>query len=115
MSRNPKLFLNKQTYELCFRTEEGLPLVAAPYMKRLLLGYLAAAQTLYPITICHCVFMANHVHLIVVVDNPENVPRFCEYLFLVPAYFFLKHPDPFARLLNTGRVTFVSCVIRARW
>ncbi len=79
MSRNPKLFLNKQTYELCFRTEEGLPLVAAPYMKRLLLGYLAAAQTLYPITICHCVFMANHVHLIVVVDNPENIPRFCEY------------------------------------
>ena len=79
MSRNPKLFLHQQTYELCFRTEEGLPFVAAPYMKRLLLGYLAAAQTLYPITICHCVFMANHVHLIIVVDNPENVPRFCEY------------------------------------
>lgn len=79
MSRNPKLFLNKQTYELCFRTEEGLPFIAAPWMKRLLLGYLAAAQTNYPVTICHCVFMANHVHLIVVVDNPENIPRFCEY------------------------------------
>ncbi len=61
------------------RTEEGGPLVAAPCMIRLRKGYLAAAQTLYPVTICHCLFMANHVHLIIKVDIPENLPRFCEY------------------------------------
>ncbi len=79
MARNPKLFLHNQTYELCFRTEEGLPLVSAPYMVSLLKGYLAAAQSMYPVTICHCVFMGNHAHLLIVVQDPEDVPRFCEY------------------------------------
>ena len=101
MSRNPKLFLNQQTYELCFRTEEGLPFVAAPYMKRLLLGYLAAAQTLYPITICHCVFMANHVHLIIVVD------------FL---YWYCNGPAAFLSLQKSQSVNLVwslNCIQQA--
>jgi REP element-mobilizing transposase RayT len=48
-------------------------------MKAVLLGLLARAQALYPITICHYVFMANHVHMLIVVQDPINVPRFMEY------------------------------------
>ena len=79
MPRNPKMFIHGEFYELCFRTEQGLPLLCADYMQRILLGYLAAAQTMYPVTIVCLVFMGNHVHMGIVVQDPADVPKFCEY------------------------------------
>lgn len=80
MSRNRKHIINKTVLEICFRAEQGLVLPATPLMQAIFIGLLARAQTLYPVTICHFVVMANHVHLLIVVQDPADVPRFMEYL-----------------------------------
>ncbi len=76
MSNNPKLFIRKTCVEVTFRTEEGLPLVAAPYIRVIIQGIFARAQSLYPISICHFTVMANHLHLIIVIESPHLVPSF---------------------------------------
>jgi len=62
------------------RTEEGLPFPPNDLINSLTLGILARAQELYPVEICHFVFLSNHFHLIVRVINPDDVPRFVGYL-----------------------------------
>ena len=79
MPYNRKMYIPGQIYELCFRTEEGIPMSSAPFMVRILKGYLAAAQTMHPIRIIGCEFMANHIHVLARVIDPEDVPKFCEY------------------------------------
>lgn len=80
MPRNPKIFIHGRPYEIGFRTESGLPLVATPYMKTILRGIFAAAQALYPTTICDYIVMANHMHMIIVVENPSVVDDFIGYI-----------------------------------
>lgn len=79
MPRNAKCFIRGTVIEVCFRTEEGLPLVCTPYMKKLVTSYLATAQSYYPVEICHFIVMSNHVHMILVVQHPDNVPLFMGY------------------------------------
>lgn len=76
MPNNPRCFVHKTVLDVTFRTEEGLPLVASEYMKVILRGIFARAQSLYPVTICHYLVMPNHVHMIIVVEDPEAVPGF---------------------------------------
>jgi len=76
---NPKLFINNVPVEICTSVQLGLPFVHTLYMELLLKGILAAAQALFPITICHLVIMANHIHILIVVRNPQDVPRFMDY------------------------------------
>jgi REP element-mobilizing transposase RayT len=59
--------------------QQGLPLTAHPSAITILRGMLARAQSYYPVTISHLVFMANHFHMIVVAKNPEDVANFMEY------------------------------------
>lgn len=80
MSNNPKCFIRKTCIEITFRTEEGLPLVAAPYIKAIVMSILARSQSLYPVTLSHFIVMANHIHLVLVVDYPESIPDFVGYL-----------------------------------
>ena len=80
MPENPKLFVNNIPYELCTSVQSGLPLVPTEYMKILIQGAMAAAQSLYPVTICHYIVMANHIHFLIVVKDPADVPRFMDYL-----------------------------------
>ncbi len=75
----PKCFIHGTTILVTFRTEEGLPLVASPVMRFILLGILAAAQSTYPVKICHFIVMGNHVHLLLVIDNPRNIADFVGY------------------------------------
>jgi REP element-mobilizing transposase RayT len=79
MPRNPKQLIHGSTVSVCFRTEEGLPLTANPCIRYLLKGILAAAQSKYPVTLCHFVIMPNHVHIIFVVEDPENATKFIGY------------------------------------
>lgn len=74
-----KCFIHNTLVEVCFRTEEGLPLIPAPYMQLLLTTHLARAQTLYPVEIPHFIVMGNHIHIMFVVGDPENIPAFIEY------------------------------------
>jgi len=79
MPENPKLFMNNLPVEICTSVRNGLPFVATAYMELILKGILASAQTMYPVTICHLVIMANHLHLLLIVQNPNDVPRFMNY------------------------------------
>lgn len=79
MPENPKLFIHNVPVEICTSVQRGLPFVHTLYMEILLKGILAAAQTLFPVTICHLVVMANHIHILIVVKDPEDVPRFMNY------------------------------------
>ncbi len=80
MPENPKVFIHGTLVELCTRTEQGLPFAPTPYIRLIWLSILARAQTMYPLTICHALLMANHVHLLVIIQNPAHVPKFVEYL-----------------------------------
>jgi REP element-mobilizing transposase RayT len=56
--------------------EEGLLLKPNPLVRIILESSLAKAQALYRVRICHFLFEENHVHMILVVDNPEDIPGF---------------------------------------
>lgn len=76
MPNNPKCFIHGTVIEVTFRTEEGLPLVPTDYMRLILLGIITRAQSLFPVTICHFVVMSNHIHMILVVQDPAAVKDF---------------------------------------
>lgn len=80
MPRTPKVYLKGKIYEVCFRTEEGLPMVCTPYMNVIIHGILAQASSMYAITLFHFVFMANHLHMHLRVDDPEQLDDYVAYI-----------------------------------
>ncbi len=58
------------------RTKEGLPFACAEIINVLLLGIMARANRDNKVQICHFVWMANHVHILLVAGNPHD---FCRY------------------------------------
>lgn len=56
--------------------EEGLLLLANPLCQAIIKSCLAAACTLYPVRICHILAEATHIHLVLVVINPDHVDAF---------------------------------------
>lgn len=80
MPSNKKLFVHNTLVELCFRTEEGLPFPPNPLIIFILHSIIARAQTFYPVTICHCLVMSNHIHMLVIVRDPQHVSDFVGYI-----------------------------------
>jgi len=62
-----------------FSLEEGLLLLCNPLCEAIIKSCLARAQFMYPVTICGVLVEPNHVHLLIVVDNPSDVPAFMRY------------------------------------
>ena len=63
------------------RTEEGLPLVPTKYMNMLIWNVLAQAQFHYPlVSVCGFVFLSNHFHMVLVVEDPEQVSKFIKHV-----------------------------------
>ena len=80
MPRYKRLIYHNALIEVTFRTEEGLPFVASTYMKRIITSIMATAQTKYPTTICDFILMANHMHMLLIVQNPEDFVDFIAYI-----------------------------------
>ena len=80
MSQNKKCFVNRTVVAVTFRTEEGLPLPPNPIIIVILQSIFARAQSLYPVTICHFLVMSNHIHMLLVVQDPADVPLFVGYV-----------------------------------
>ena len=59
-----------------FSLEEGLLLLANPLCQAIVKSCLAAASLLYPVRICHIIVEATHIHLVLVVINPDHVDAF---------------------------------------
>lgn len=51
-----------------------------PTIQALLVGILAAAQSQYPVVVSDFMVMSNHIHLLLRVGNPEDVPAFVGYV-----------------------------------
>lgn len=79
MARLRKCYIHNSVVEVSASVQQGRPFVATPYMRVLIEGCLAAAQSLYPVRIVSYLQMENHFHMIIVVDNPENVSAFLCY------------------------------------
>lgn len=62
-----------------FTVEEGLLLLSNPLCLAIIRSCLAAAYLLYPVMICHILVEATHVHLVLVVENPDDVPKFMRH------------------------------------
>jgi REP element-mobilizing transposase RayT len=62
-----------------FSVEEGLFLLANPLCKAIIKSCLARAQTLYPVRICHVVVEATHVHILLVVIDPDDIQAFIRH------------------------------------
>jgi hypothetical protein len=59
--------------------EEGLLLLANPLCQVILKSCLARACAKYPVRLCHFIVEATHVHLVLVVINPDHVEGFFRY------------------------------------
>jgi REP element-mobilizing transposase RayT len=73
-----KIHIHGTVLFVTFSLETGLFLLANPLLKTIIGSALARAQELHPLTICHFLFEATHVHMIVVVENPDDVKGFLE-------------------------------------
>lgn len=62
-----------------FSLEEGLFLLANPLCKAIVKTCLARAAKLYHIRICHYIVSATHIHLLIVVANPDHVQSFMRH------------------------------------
>ena len=78
MPSPPRILLPKSLVLLTTRIENGLPLVCTRYMEFIIWSVFARAQYLYPIRVCAFVVMGNHLHLLVVVENPDAVAAFMD-------------------------------------
>ena len=80
MSKNRKYFPHKSVLFVTTRTEEGLPLVPSHNLNFIINGILAKAGFMYDVKVCHFLFMSNHFHMILVVNNPEHVSEYMKYV-----------------------------------
>jgi REP element-mobilizing transposase RayT len=82
-----KLFLHDHVYFLTFRTEEGLPFVPLELINELIWSALARAQRHYPVEISAFLVGSNHIHMLIVVKNPADVPLFVGYFKQETAHY----------------------------
>ena len=80
MPKNRKYFPHNSVLFITTRTEIGLPFAPTLVMNFILWGILASAKEKFNIKVCHFVFLSNHLHMLVVVDSPEDVSRFMGYI-----------------------------------
>ena len=78
MSRSPRLLFPHTVTLITSRVQQGLPFVHTPLMEMILWSALAIAQTLHKVKVISFVIMGNHVHLIVLVEDPTEVESFME-------------------------------------
>ena len=79
MPRNVRHFIPTKCYDVCFRVEDGLPLVPTVFLNTILEGILAAAASRYYVKISIYLMMANHAHMLVVALNQSAISNFVAY------------------------------------
>lgn len=78
MSRPPRILLPHTVVMLTSRVQQGLPFICTPLMELILWSALGVAQRLYPLKVIAFVVMGNHIHLIVLVEDPTTAESFME-------------------------------------
>ena len=98
MAKQMKYHPHRSVLFCTFSLEEGLLLLANPLCKAIIKSCLAAAQTRYPVKICHVVVEATHVHILLVVIDPDDVQAFIRHFKTESAHMI-------NRLLGRGKRT----------
>ena len=76
-----RVFINNSAVFVTTRTEEGLPLVPTDFMNMIIWSALAKGQALHPdVAVCGFVFLPNHFHMLLVVEDPEQVSPYVGYV-----------------------------------
>jgi len=75
-SQQPRIILSNMPHELCFRVRSGLPFPTWRLMKLLLTSAMASSVRNYNVKICHFLWMANHLHLIVIPQDASQLIKF---------------------------------------
>jgi len=79
MPKTRRYLPSGQVYEACIRVKEGLPFATLGLISTILEGSMARAQRDSKITICHFVWMANHLHILFIVHDAWQCSAFfCE-------------------------------------
>jgi len=73
-----KVYIKGTVIMVTTRTEVGLPFVSTEAMNMILWGVIARAQLIFPVRVVSLLFMANHLHMILIVDNPEDISGFMD-------------------------------------
>lgn len=74
--RNPKLVAHGSVLFITASVEADIIFPVNPLSELILLKCLAAAQELYPVRVCHFLVEGTHIHLLVIVDNPDDIKDF---------------------------------------
>lgn len=78
MSGPRKYLPNKKVIFITSTVEEDIVFPPNELINFLLLSALARAQYYHPVKICHFVFEGTHFHMILIVENPDDIPDFME-------------------------------------
>ena len=76
MARKRRVLLPNNLHFITTRVQEGLPFVPTQYMNMILLGIVARAQELYKVRVCAFLWMGNHLHMLIIVDTPQDAADF---------------------------------------
>ena len=76
MGRQNRYLPSQQLTEICLSVREGLPFPCWALIRLLLQSAMARANRGNRVTICHFVWMGNHLHLLVVVHDPHDCTKF---------------------------------------
>lgn len=76
MAKPPKWLISGKVYELCFRAKQGLPLPPTLTINAIIAGIMARAQRDSKVTLCHYLWMSNHVHCILVIKDSNKGIKF---------------------------------------
>lgn len=76
MGRRRRYYESGRLYEITIRARTGLPFPHWCLMQLLLASALARTQRIGYVTLCHFIWMANHAHILVVVQDADSCKRF---------------------------------------
>jgi REP element-mobilizing transposase RayT len=62
------------------RQQVFLPSAAWLLVNTIIWGIFGRAQALYRVRVCHFVFLGNHFHMLIVIDDPEHLASFIGYI-----------------------------------
>ncbi len=81
MSRGLRFAPEGALVEVTVRTSQSrLLLRPGPAVNEIILGVLGRAQRLYPVRCCSVVFMSNHWHALLQVDDALQLARFMQHV-----------------------------------
>lgn len=90
MPSSPRILFREYPVLITTRVEEGLPFVCNEVIELIIKCTLAKAQELYQVVICHFIVLGNHIHLLVIVQAPDDIAAFMNYFKMETAHAINK-------------------------